>query len=55
MNFAQKNDLSGKQFLILIYILRSHQEPVLEAIKNNTEGVILAPPGSGKTIIGSMD
>ena len=32
--------------------LRSHQEKVIEAISKKDFGVIVAPPGSGKTIVG---
>ncbi|TAL63372.1 MAG: DEAD/DEAH box helicase [Bacteroidetes bacterium] len=32
--------------------LREHQKPVLEGTKKKDFGVIVAPPGSGKTIIG---
>jgi len=32
-------------------ILREEQEKILETIKNKTNGIIISPPGSGKTVI----
>ena len=32
--------------------LRPHQKPVLDAVKSKDMGIITAPPGSGKTVIG---
>ena len=33
-------------------VLRTHQQPIIEAVTKKDYGIIVAPPGSGKTIIG---
>lgn len=51
-DFQDKRKLKGEVSFSFNAILRNHQNKVIEAISKKDFGVIVAPPGSGKTIMG---
>lgn len=51
-DFQDKRKLKGEVSFSFNAILRNHQNKVIGAISKKDFGVIVAPPGSGKTIMG---
>ncbi|MBA6151531.1 DEAD/DEAH box helicase family protein [Gelidibacter gilvus] len=51
-NFQDHRKLKEEITFTFNAILRSHQEKAIEAVSKKDFGIIVAPPGSGKTIMG---
>lgn len=51
-DFVDERKLSSSISYVFNAFLRDHQRGVIEAVSKKDYGVIVAPPGSGKTVIG---